>query len=256
MNAGPRCAKLTTEWAGGALVAAVSGWDGTEPGCLCRQRRDRENPSGRPLGRRLDLHRWVGFQQRRGRRCRGGRWTLARLGSLGSDHPGLGSRLVIEHPERAKPAMPTALIIGSGPGAAGAALALTADPPAGHRRSTWGARSNRISGRRWIGSRPLRRGRGRRPMSSASVTSRYRSHVEYFRRSEPTDPIFPSVTSGSWKGSSRIGPANPSVVSGAYGGFLERLGRPDHALLQANVRSVADHLDRDGAPLPASPWVR
>ena len=57
------------------------------------------------------------------------------------------------------------------------------------------------------------------PISSASATSRCQPTAGSFRKSEHLDPIFPFVTSGQLEGVQAVGPANPSVVSGAYGGF-------------------------------------
>ncbi len=115
--------------------------------------------------------------------------------------------------------MPTALIIGSGPGAAGAALALTADP-AHHvtvidlgetletDRSATRADLASTQEEAWppsdirrIGEQPAAAGRGRIPQKRAFGSD------------------FPFRDGGQLEGIEPIGPANPSVVSGAYGGF-------------------------------------
>ena len=115
--------------------------------------------------------------------------------------------------------MPTALIIGSGPGAAGAALALTADPTQQvtvidvgstlepDLRSTLD-RLGTIDEGRWspedvgrISEQPVPTRRGRLPQ----------------KRTFGSD--FPFRDVGQLAGIEPRGSANPSVVSGAYGGF-------------------------------------
>ena len=146
--------------------------------------------------------------------------------------------------------MPTALIIGSGPGAAGAALALAADPAQQitvidvggtlepELRSTVGRLATTAEGS-W---------------SPADLESISRQPVAIPRgvlpekRSYGSD--FPFRDAGQLAGIEPLGAANPSVVSGCIRWVLEHLGCPDHALLQAHVRSMADHGSRDGAPLP------
>ena len=115
--------------------------------------------------------------------------------------------------------MPTALIIGSGPGAAGAALALAADSSqqitvidvgctleedlrttrhriASTEESMWSASDvERIS------HQPVPTHRGVLPQKRAFGSD------------------FPFRDVGQLEGVQAVGPANPSVVSGAYGGF-------------------------------------
>ncbi len=115
--------------------------------------------------------------------------------------------------------MPTALIIGSGPAAAGAALALAADPAqqitvidvgatlepelqsalgrlASTQEGSWSpADVERVS------HQPAPTRRGALPQ----------------KRNYGSD--FPFRDVGQLEGIEPVGPANPSVVSGAYGGF-------------------------------------
>jgi choline dehydrogenase-like flavoprotein len=115
--------------------------------------------------------------------------------------------------------MPTALIIGSGPAAAGVALALTADPAHEvtvidvgatlepdlqstlQRVSTTSERSWSTSDVARIGLQPVSTPRGALPE----------------KRSYGSD--FPFRDVGQLGGIDPLGPANGSVVSGAYGGF-------------------------------------
>ncbi len=115
--------------------------------------------------------------------------------------------------------MPTALIIGSGPGAAGAALALAADPTQQvtvidvgatlepelrstlGRLSTEGERSWSRADVERISHQPVPTRRGLLPQ----------------KRTYGSD--FPFRDVGQLEGIEALGAANPSVVSGAYGGF-------------------------------------
>ena len=115
--------------------------------------------------------------------------------------------------------MPTALIIGSGPGAAGAALALTADPAQQvtvidvggtlepDLRSTLDRLATTEEGQ-WspadverISRQPVPTRRGGLPQKRAYGSD------------------FPFRDVGQLAGIEPLGSANPSVVSGAYGGF-------------------------------------
>ncbi|HXZ62817.1 MAG TPA: hypothetical protein VEG62_08745, partial [Acidimicrobiales bacterium] len=115
--------------------------------------------------------------------------------------------------------MSTALIIGSGPAAAGAALALTADPVQQVTVVDVGAtleadldtsvgRLAATSEDAWspadvalIGRQPVHAGRGVLPEKRAYGSD------------------FPFRDVGQLDGIAALGDANPSVVSGAYGGF-------------------------------------
>jgi choline dehydrogenase-like flavoprotein len=115
--------------------------------------------------------------------------------------------------------MPTALIIGSGPAAAGAALALTGDPArrvtvidvgetlepdlrsAVDRLSTSAEGSWSVGDVQRIGLQPVAARRGTLPQ----------------KRTHGSD--FPFRDVGQLDGIAAHGPANESVVSGAYGGF-------------------------------------
>ncbi len=115
--------------------------------------------------------------------------------------------------------MPTALIIGSGPAAAGAALALAADPTQQvtvidvgatlepDLRSTLGRLATTAEGS-W---------------SPADVERISRQPIETRRGALPQKRTygsdFPFRDVGQLKGIEPLGLANPSVVSGAYGGF-------------------------------------
>ncbi len=115
--------------------------------------------------------------------------------------------------------MPTALIIGSGPGAAGAALALAADP---RQQVTVIDVGGRLEPE-------LRATRSR--LASTEEVSWSRSDIE--RISQQPVPTrrwvlpqkraygsdFPFRDVGQLEGIEAVGSANPAVVSGAYGGF-------------------------------------
>ena len=148
--------------------------------------------------------------------------------------------------------MPTALIIGSGPAAAGAALALTADPAqhvtvidAGATlepdlRSAVGRLATTAEGS-WspgdverIGLQPVPAQRGALPQ----------------KRVHGSD--FPFRDVGQLDG--HRGARTGQRVGGLrrLRRLLQRLGCPNHALFQGHVRPVADHAGRDGDPLPHS----
>ena len=115
--------------------------------------------------------------------------------------------------------MPTALIIGSGPGAAGAALALTADPSqqvtvidvGGTLEPELESARSGIASTDEASWSPLEIGRISRlpsPKRLGSVPQ---------KRTFGSD--FPFRDLGQMGGIEPIGPTNPSLVSGAYGGF-------------------------------------
>ena len=115
--------------------------------------------------------------------------------------------------------MPTSLIIGSGPGAAGAALALAADPDQRitvidlggtlepELRSTLG-RLAVTPEASWSPADLERISRQPVPIPRGVLPE---------KRAYGSD--FPFRDSGQLSGIEPLGPANPSVVSGAYGGF-------------------------------------
>ena len=115
--------------------------------------------------------------------------------------------------------MPTALIIGSGPGAAGAALALAADPAQQiividvggtlepELRSTLGRLAATAEGS-WSPADLERISRQPVPIPRGVLPQ---------KRAYGSD--FPFRDAGQLAGIEPLGPANPSVVSGAYGGF-------------------------------------
>jgi len=115
--------------------------------------------------------------------------------------------------------MPTALIIGSGPGAAGAALALAADPTQQitvidlgctlepHLQSSR-SRLASTEERSWSPSDVER-------ISHQPIPTRRRVLPQ--KRAYGSD--FPFRDVGQLEGIEPVGPANSSVVSGAYGGF-------------------------------------
>ncbi len=115
--------------------------------------------------------------------------------------------------------MPTALIIGSGPGAAGAALALAADPAQQiividvggtlepELRSTLGRLAATAEGS-WAPADLERISRQPVPVPRGVLPQ---------KRAYGSD--FPFRDAGQLAGIEPLGPANPSVVSGAYGGF-------------------------------------
>ena len=115
--------------------------------------------------------------------------------------------------------MPTSLIIGSGPGAAGAALALAADPAQRitvidvggtlepELRSTLG-RLAATPEASWLPADLERVSRQPVPVPRGVLPE---------KRAYGSD--FPFRDAGQLAGIEPLGPANPSVVSGAYGGF-------------------------------------
>jgi len=115
--------------------------------------------------------------------------------------------------------MPTALIIGSGPAAAGAALALTQDPSQQVTVIDVGAllEPDLQSTRSRIASTP----EGSWLPSDVELIShqpvRDRSGALPEKRAYGSD--FPFRDMGQLEGIEPMGAANPSVVSGAYGGF-------------------------------------
>jgi choline dehydrogenase-like flavoprotein len=115
--------------------------------------------------------------------------------------------------------MPTALIIGSGPGAAGAALALTADPAqqvtvidVGHQLEPelQEARNRMASARESEWSTGDVERISDQPVAAKGVALPQ-------KRAFGSD--FPFRDVGQLEGIRPLGPANGSVVSGAYGGF-------------------------------------
>ncbi len=117
------------------------------------------------------------------------------------------------------PAMPTALIIGSGPGAAGAALALAADANQEITVIDVGCTLEedlRMTRRRIASTEE--------PLWSASDVERIShqpvpTHRGVLPQKRAFGSDFPFRDVGQLEGVQAIGSANPSVVSGAYGGF-------------------------------------
>ena len=115
--------------------------------------------------------------------------------------------------------LPTALIIGSGPAAAGAALALAADPTQQVTVIDVGA-TLEPDLRSALGRLATTREESWSPVDVESVSHQpvpTRRGALPQKRTYGSD--FPFRDVGQLKGIEPVGPANPSVVSGAYGGF-------------------------------------
>ena len=149
--------------------------------------------------------------------------------------------------------MPTALIIGSGPAAAGAALALAADPTQQvtvidvgatlepDLRSALGRLATTEEGS-WSPADVAR-------VSHQPVPTRRGGLPQ--KRTYGSD--FPFRDVGQLEGVEPIGLANPSVVSGAYGGFSNIWGAQIMPFSKGTFDRLADHVGRNGAPLPHRP---
>ena len=150
--------------------------------------------------------------------------------------------------------MPTALIIGTGPGAAGAALALTADP------------SQRVTVIDVGGAlEPALRSALQRlatkdeeMWSPADVESISHQPVPTQRGGLPQKRAFgsdfPFRDVGQLAGIEPLGSANPSVVSGAMG-VSPTSGAPKSCPFETNVRRGRSHGSR-WSRITAPPWVR
>ena len=115
--------------------------------------------------------------------------------------------------------MPTALIIGSGPAAAGAALALTADP------------AHQVTVIDVGGTLEPDLSLARSAVASTNEESWSKTDINRINRQPAPIEVggipqkraygsdFPFRDGGQLQGIEPLGPTNPSVVSGAYGGF-------------------------------------
>ncbi|MGA3145963.1 MAG: GMC oxidoreductase [Acidimicrobiales bacterium] len=115
--------------------------------------------------------------------------------------------------------MPTALIIGSGPGAAGTALALTADPAhevtvidlGGTLEADLSLARSKIASIEEASWSPSDVGRINQQPSPVEIGA--------IPQKQAFGSDFPFRDVGQLDGIEAVGPTNPSVVSGAYGGF-------------------------------------
>ena len=146
--------------------------------------------------------------------------------------------------------MPTSLILGSGPAAAGRHWHSPGTRSSASRCWTWG--HARGAATRPHGAATWRAGRrptGRRPTSTSSVAGRCGPagrlpEKRAFGLGLPVPGPRTAVRNPRRPGRQR------RVGLRCLRGVLQRVGRPDHALQSGDVRRLAGVLRRDGAPLP------